>query len=80
MSDDSEIDGESRLSRILGLPLLMLYGVGVTVGAGIFVMIGTVVGLAGPRAPVSFLIAAVIAGVTAVSYATLSREFPKAAV
>jgi len=54
MSDESEIDGASRLLRALGLPLLILYGVGVTVGAGIFVMIGTVVGLAGPRAPISF--------------------------
>lgn len=79
MSVESETDGARRLSRILGLPLLILYGVGVTVGAGIFVMIGTVVGLAGPRAPVPFLIASVIAGVTAASYATLSREFPKAA-
>jgi len=79
LSDKSDIDGESRLLRILGLPLLILYGVGVTVGAGIFVMIGTIIGLAGPHAPVSFLIASVIAGVTAFSYATLSREFPKAA-
>jgi len=70
---------ERRLLRVLGLPLLILYGVGVTVGAGIFVMIGTVVGLAGPRAPIAFLIAAAIAGVTAVSYATLSLGFPRAA-
>lgn len=67
------------LSRVLGLLLLVLYGVGVTVGAGIFVMIGTVVGIAGPRAPLAFLLAAVIAGVTAIVYATLSAGFPRAA-
>ena len=71
--------GERTLLRVLGLPVLILYGVGVTVGAGIFVLIGTVVDLAGPRAPVAFLIAAGIAGVTAVSYATLARGFPRAA-
>ena len=70
---------EGGLSRVLGIFLLVLYGVGVTVGAGIFVMIGTVVGIAGPRAPLAFLLAAIIAGVTAIAYATLSAEFPRAA-
>ena len=79
MSGETNIGGERPLLRVLGLPLLILYGVGVTVGAGIFVMIGTVVGLAGPRAPLSFVIAAAIASVTAVSYATLSLGFPRAA-
>lgn len=72
-------DSARPLRRVLGLPLLILYGVGVTVGAGIFVMIGTVSGLAGPRAPLAFLIAATIAGITAISYASLSQKFPRAA-
>lgn len=79
MGDQPGKFSERALLRVLGLPLLILYGVGVTVGAGIFVMIGTVVGIAGPRAPLAFLLAAAIAGVTAVSYATLSRGFPRAA-
>lgn len=77
--DRAPIKEQPPLLRVLGLPLLLLYGIGVTVGAGIFVMIGAVTGLSGSRAPLSFLIAAAIAGVTAASYATLSRGFPKAA-
>jgi len=67
------------LKRVIGLPMLVLYGVGVTVGAGIFVLIGTIADLAGPRAPLAFLVAAVVATVTAFSYAALARGFPHAA-
>jgi len=59
--------------------MLVLYGVGVTVGAGIFVLIGTVGEIAGPRAPLAFLLAAVVATATAFSYAALARGFPHAA-
>lgn len=59
--------------------MLVLYGVGVTVGAGIFVLIGTVGELAGPRAPLAFVLAAVVAAATAFSYAALARGFPHAA-
>lgn len=59
--------------------MLVLYGVGVTVGAGIFVLIGTVGELAGPRAPLAFVAAAVVAAATAFSYAALARGFPHAA-
>ena len=37
------------LRRQLNLPLLVLYGVGITVGAGIYVLIGAVAGHAGVR-------------------------------
>ena len=43
------------LRRQLGLPLLVLYGVGITIGAGIYVLIGAVAGHAGKYAPWSFL-------------------------
>ncbi len=67
------------LKRVIGLPMLVLYGVGVTVGAGIFVLIGTIADLAGPRAPLAFLVAAVVATVTAFAYSALARGFPHAA-
>lgn len=80
MGEPTEKNGEGgELRRVLGPVMLILYGVGVTVGAGIFVLIGSVVGLAGPRAPLAFLLAAAIAGVTAASYAMLSTGFPRAA-
>jgi amino acid transporter len=40
-----------ELRRRLGLPLLTLYGVGITIGAGIYVLIGAVAGHAGRYAP-----------------------------
>jgi len=67
-----------KLRRVLSLPLLVFYGVGVTVGAGIFALIGEVLRLAGNAAPVSFVLAGVIAGMTGLSYALLVRVFPRA--
>ena len=67
------------LRRRLSLPLLTFYGLGTIVGAGIYVLIGAVAGRAGVYAPVAFLTAALIAGLTAHSYAKLSARFPKSA-
>jgi len=67
------------LKRSISLPMLTLYGLGTIIGAGIFVLIGEVAGSAGIYAPVSFLLASVIAGFTAFSYAELSSRFPKCA-
>lgn len=66
------------LRRVLGLPLLVFYGLGVTVGAGIFALIGEVVKIAGDGAMLAFLVAGLIASVTGVSYACLSGEYPRA--
>lgn len=67
-----------KLNRTLTLPLLVFYGVGVTVGAGIFALIGEILGLAGDAAPMAFLLAGLIAGATGISYAVLVRVFPLA--
>lgn len=67
-----------RLDRTLSLPLLVFYGLGVTVGAGIFALVGEIIGLAGQHAPLSFLLAGTIAGFTGVSYMFLVGEFPRA--
>lgn len=69
----------SKLNRVISLPMLVFYGVGVTVGAGIFALSGEIIGISGDFAPYSFLLAALIAGFTAVSYSLLSREAPRAA-
>lgn len=42
------------LKRTLTLPLLTLYGLGNILGAGIYVLIGKVSGVAGMMAPLSF--------------------------
>lgn len=67
------------LRRRLGLPLLVLYGTGITVGAGIYVLIGEVAGHAGSLAPWSFVLAAAVMALTVASYAELSTRFPVSA-
>jgi amino acid transporter len=67
------------LRRRLGLPLLLLYGIGITVGAGIYVLIGAVAGHAGVYAPWSFALAAAAMALTVGSYAELSTRFPVSA-
>ncbi len=68
-----------HLKRALGLPLLVFYGLGVTVGAGIFALIGEISALAGDHAPLAFVLAGTMAATTAVSYARLARRHPVAA-
>jgi APA family basic amino acid/polyamine antiporter len=70
---------ELQLNRSLSMGLLTLYGLGTTIGAGIFVLIGKVAGTGGALAPLSFVIAAVIAGLSALSFAELSSRFPESA-
>jgi len=67
------------LKRTISLPLLTLYGLGTIIGAGIFVLVGKVAGLAGMYAPVAFFVASVVAAFSALSYAELSSRFPKCA-
>ncbi|MDH5357263.1 MAG: amino acid permease [Gammaproteobacteria bacterium] len=67
------------LKRTLSLPQLVLYGLGTTIGAGIYALVGELAGIAGYFSPISFLIASLIATVTAISFAELSSRFPRAA-
>lgn len=71
-------DDEPQLERTLSLPLLVFYGLGVTVGAGIFALVGEILGIAGDHAALAFLLAGVIAGFTGVSYMALVAQFPRA--
>lgn len=67
------------LRRNLTLPLVTLYGLGNILGAGVYVLIGKVAGQAGYFAPFSFILASIIAGITAFSYCELSSRFPVSA-
>jgi amino acid transporter len=69
----------STLARRLGLVTLTLYGVGVIVGAGIYVLIGKIVGVAGNGAWLAFLGAALAALPTGLSYAELASRHPRSA-
>ncbi len=68
-----------QLKRSLSLTLLTLYGLGNILGAGIYVLIGKVANTAGIFTPWSFLLASVLAGLTAFSYAELASRYPVSA-
>ncbi|MEQ9519399.1 MAG: APC family permease [Parvibaculum sp.] len=67
------------LARRLNLPLLVLYGLGVTVGAGIYVLIGEIAGRAGMFTPYAFLFAGLIIAPTTYSFSKLVARFPVSA-
>lgn len=66
-----------QLKRRIGLGLLTFYGVGVMVGAGIYVLVGKVAGTAGLFTPLAFLAAGVTAGLSALSFAELAARIPE---
>lgn len=68
-----------KLRRVVGLPLLVLYGLGNILGAGIYVLIGPVAAAAGYGVIYSFAGAFAIAALTAFSYMELSSRYPQTA-
>ncbi len=74
----NKIDINPALRRAVNLPMLLLYGLGTTIGAGIYALLGEIAAIAGPNAPWSFLLASLIAGLTAFSFAELSSRYPQA--
>lgn len=70
---------EPRLARRISLPLLLFFGLGNILGAGIYVLVGKVAGVAGMHAPFSFLVALVVVSFTALSYTELVSRYPVAA-
>ena len=67
------------LARSLSLTHATLYGLGVTIGAGIYVLVGVAAARAGMHAPVAFIIAAALMALSAASFAELASRFPVAA-
>jgi len=67
------------LQRRIGPGLLAAYGVGVMVGAGIYVLTGAAAGAAGVWAPLAFFLAAIVAVPTAMTFSELSARIPEAA-
>lgn len=75
----NQTNGPVALRRVLSLPWLVFYGVGVTIGAGIFALISEIVAIAGDHAVWAFLVAGLVAGFTGFSYAVLASAYPRAA-
>lgn len=69
-------DGGSGLARTVSPGLLILYALGTTLGAGIYVLIGEIIGAAGAWAPLSFVLASLVAALTGASFAELTGRVP----
>lgn len=67
-----------QLKRQLGVFELTATGVGIILGAGIYVLIGEAAGAAGNGVWLPFLISAIAAAFTGLSYAELASRFPRA--
>jgi basic amino acid/polyamine antiporter, APA family len=77
MSTETGADTDGgELRRSIGLFQLTLFGVGATIGTGIFVILTEAVPTAGPAVILSFVMAGVVAGLTAICYAELAGAVP----
>jgi len=68
----------NRFERVLGLRHLTASGIGVIIGAGIYVLLGPATQAAGALVWASFLIAGLLSAITAFSYMELASMFPSA--
>ncbi len=67
-----------KLERSLGLWEVTLMSIGIILGAGIYVVIGEAAGITGNSVWLSFVIGAIVASFTGLSYAELCSRYPKA--
>jgi basic amino acid/polyamine antiporter, APA family len=65
-----------HLKRSIGTFQLTLFGVGATVGTGIFFVLSAAVPEAGPAVIVSFILAGIAAGLSAICYAEMASAVP----
>src|ERR1044071_8228996 len=81
MSNDAPSGSSTRsteLTRTLGPVQLVFYCVGVIVGAGVYSIIGSAAGLSGLGVWLGFMLAGLVALLTAFSYAEMATSFPSA--
>jgi APA family basic amino acid/polyamine antiporter len=69
-------DSEHQLRKTLSWPHLVALGVGAIVGTGIYTLIGTGAGMAGPAVIVSFAIAGLVCVCAALAYAEMATMIP----
>ena len=70
---------EPDLNRVIGPKLLLLFIVGDILGTGVYALTGSVAGEVGGAAWAPFLVAFVVATITAFSYLELVTRYPQAA-
>ncbi|MCW2747408.1 MAG: amino acid permease [Nocardioidaceae bacterium] len=79
MSETKTEESQPELKRVLGSKLLLLFIVGDILGTGIYALTGQVAGEVGGAAWVPFIVAFVVATLTALSYLELVTKYPQAA-
>ena len=67
---------QKQLVRTLGFLQVLMLGIGGTMGAGIFVLIGHAAGMVGPALILTFLVAGLLEFFTALDYAELASSYP----
>lgn len=70
------LQSQSKLRRSLGLAHAVLYGLGVTIGAGIYALVGETAARAGMQAPLAFVLAALVMAPSAASFAEFATRLP----
>lgn len=68
-----------QLKPSVTLWLAVFYGLGVTIGAGIYVLVGIAAGRSGMHAPLAFVLAALVMSFSAASFAELGTRMPVSA-
>ncbi|MGB3485429.1 MAG: APC family permease [Mycobacterium sp.] len=79
MAHPDTAEEQPKLKRVMGPGLLLLFIVGDILGTGVYALTGKVAGEVGGAAWLPFLIAFVIATITAFSYLELVTKYPQAA-
>lgn len=69
----------TELRRHMGLFSTTMYGVGIILGAGIYVLVGSAAAEAGNSVWMSFLLGMAVSALSGLSYAELASMYPKAA-
>jgi amino acid transporter len=79
-SEPVDVNGpEPDLKRVMGPKLLLLFVVGDILGAGVYAVTGQMAGVVGGIVWLPFLVAFVVATLTALSYLELVTKYPQAA-
>ncbi len=79
MSTADTVEQQPELKRVMGPGLLLLFVVGDILGTGVYALTGDVAAEVGGAAWIPFLVAFLIATVTAFSYLELVTKYPQAA-
>ena len=79
MSTADTVDKRPELKRVMGPGLLLLFVVGDILGTGVYALTGDVAAEVGGAAWIPFLVAFLIATITAFSYLELVTKYPQAA-